>query len=783
MKKTTKIISMILAVVMVFSVLPVFASANAIDKNVQKIEDFIKNDNLAKIVEYLVKNINAKKDDLTGTVIRIVLIAMKDNDSLKPFIGTQDVSKNSEEANAKILVDWINSVLKDKTSDINNNTVVKVINLIPGVTVDLSSIDNVYKTLALVDNFAVKQVLNKLGDLKELNVSAVKGKSVSKNGNLGVIKAAIQFVEDNLPIIQKFILGTLQFGNYKISIPFQDDIEISAMLKDAVGPYVAAMKELPLLIKSFLYKAIDPEANAGKFEAGATKGDWGNSAYKDHTADELLGAALIKVIKGTDDVVSKDEANKATTLSFYDILAQYAPDLYSRFAIDWLNKNLPELIAKVSSVTDEIKARFNQKIDPFTKDTFKEIFDNAKKDGFLSQINNLVVRIAELVLTPAANTELALVKGGNDKLNDNLLKIARYTLPVMANKTVSDKVGYDFTPFTKAAVAKMGLGDMVVAILKPFMEGWFSGSPAFSKEAVASVKNVRQLGAYALYLTATNKDWDWVKDIDYDFTAIGQKILSGKTVKDLDDATAKDVIKSLAAGIGIGALKHNKDKIYFNENVDSDWQKAAVQISNWALGFIKGMPAVVAAADLMNANDYGPFYKINVLLNELIDFSFLNDVNTENFKLDLETLLDDAVMGNLFDCDVAGVIHVFEKNNKEGNILNTPVIPSVIGALDRIITALFEHNHESAKTSDGKEYDKQSGYWVPGPAYKLGDVDNDGDITASDARLALRRAVDLETYPVGSREFLACDVDKDNLVTAADARVILRAAVGLVTIA
>lgn len=64
-------------------------------------------------------------------------------------------------------------------------------------------------------------------------------------------------------------------------------------------------------------------------------------------------------------------------------------------------------------------------------------------------------------------------------------------------------------------------------------------------------------------------------------------------------------------------------------------------------------------------------------------------------------------------------------------------------------------------------------------AVKLGDVDFDGNITASDARLALRRAVDLEDYAPGSREYIACDVDVDRTVTAGDARMILRAAVGL----
>ncbi len=66
-----------------------------------------------------------------------------------------------------------------------------------------------------------------------------------------------------------------------------------------------------------------------------------------------------------------------------------------------------------------------------------------------------------------------------------------------------------------------------------------------------------------------------------------------------------------------------------------------------------------------------------------------------------------------------------------------------------------------------------------GPEPLPGDVDLDGSVTAADARLALRRAVLLETFAEDSLEFLAADVDGDGAVTAGDARAILRAAVGL----
>ena len=68
---------------------------------------------------------------------------------------------------------------------------------------------------------------------------------------------------------------------------------------------------------------------------------------------------------------------------------------------------------------------------------------------------------------------------------------------------------------------------------------------------------------------------------------------------------------------------------------------------------------------------------------------------------------------------------------------------------------------------------------IPAGYVRLGDVDFDGSITAADARLALRRAVELENYAPGSKAFIAANVDRDADVTAADARKILRAAVEL----
>ena len=69
--------------------------------------------------------------------------------------------------------------------------------------------------------------------------------------------------------------------------------------------------------------------------------------------------------------------------------------------------------------------------------------------------------------------------------------------------------------------------------------------------------------------------------------------------------------------------------------------------------------------------------------------------------------------------------------------------------------------------------------FMDGMGVMRGDVDEDGEITAADARLTLRAAVLLDPITPYSRTYYAANVDLDGAVTAGDARHILRAATGL----
>lgn len=71
--------------------------------------------------------------------------------------------------------------------------------------------------------------------------------------------------------------------------------------------------------------------------------------------------------------------------------------------------------------------------------------------------------------------------------------------------------------------------------------------------------------------------------------------------------------------------------------------------------------------------------------------------------------------------------------------------------------------------------DKDGNFYVP--EYVFGDVNRDGKLTASDARLALRNAARLEELDI--YQTIIADVNNDRSVTPIDARLILRAAARL----
>ena len=729
MKKSTKLISLILAVVMVFSASS-FSALAAIPTAAQgSIETLIQNRNLAELVGWLVTNLNDAKTNITGTVLRLVYEFAGNN------IGGEgkDTFHMSDEQLAKTLLDWLDANLPDWTKDLTEQswwgTVTSIVNLL-GVTLDLKSVDGIIETVYSVCNKVNNDAIvgGLVGDLKGLNGSALKGVRRS-GGDLKVIYALLQWINDNQQFIKKFVIGGISSDGIKLSST------VTNIIGDGLNDINTIVKNIPDFAKAWVYLLIDGYAEKPDIKENP-KGGWGVSPYAAYSADEMLAAALINLIndkykKSSDDaltVVPQADAKEVLNLTFYGLLAKYGKSLYTRFAVSALNNSLKEQIVKLKDIPDA-KDIFNYDYS-FTDTSFDAAFTDADTTGFLGQFNNIIYTCLETMLTPATFKAVAPVKGGNENLNENLAKLCRYVLPILANHSAD--MGFDFTKFTADAVKDMDLSEMAVAVLKIFFPTWFKNAYKAEPDLLNKAETLAQLGAVTMKYVVMNQDLlDWFHN-GFSVTDLTAQITADK-IADFSDAKCIDLACAIGAKLGAYALDEQKDITHFtlaNAKADWTWKDYCDEIVDWAINFVKGIPAVAVkhiSAEMGKYDGYGPFYKINVVLNELLDFSFMSNVNDETFKLDSETLIFDTIAKNAMNFDVAAIVNVFAKNTKEGNFLNGPVVKGVLGIVDRILTALFSHtcgaSGEFEKELDCTHaitgsFDKKNGHYLGTPADK-----------------------------------------------------------------
>ena len=735
MKKSTKLISLILAVVMVFSASS-FSALAAIPTAAQgSIETLIQNNNLAELVGWLITNLNDAKGNITGTVLRLVYEFAGDK------IGGEgkDTFHMSDEQLAKTLLDWLDANLPEWTSDLTSQdwwgTVTSIVNVL-GVTLDLKSVDGIINTVYSVCNKVNNDAIvgAAVGDLKGLNGSALKGVKRS-DGDMKVIYALLQWINDNQSFIKSFVIGGISNNGIKLGSV------VSNIIGDNLDDINNIVKNIPDFAKAYVYLLIDGYAEKPDIQKNP-KGGWGTSPYAGYSADEMLAVALINLIndsykKSKDDtlpLVSQADAKEVLNLTFYGLLAKYGKPLYTRFAVSALNNTLKEQINKLKDIPDA-KDIFNYDYN-FTDASFDSAFNDADTTGFLGQLNNIIYTCLETMLTPETFKAVAPVKGGNENLNENLAKLCRYVLPILANH--SSDLGFDFSKFTADAVKDMDLSEMAVAVLKIFVPTWFKDAYAQEPDLLKNAETLAQLGAVTMKYVVMNPDLlNWFTN-GFDVSDLTKEITADK-IAAMDNRTCKELAASIGARLGAYALDEQKAITHFELNANAakwTWQELCDDIVDWAINFVKGIPAVAVkhiTAKMGEYDGYGPFYKVNVILNELIDFSFLSNVNDETFKLDSETLIFDTIVENVCNFDVKAIVDVFAKNTNSGNFLNGPVIKGTLGIVDRILTALFSHTC-GASASFEKEvscteaingaYDTKNGHYAGTPTKKTIDTHN-----------------------------------------------------------
>ena len=689
MKRSRKLLSMLLVVVMVFSAVAIPASA-AIPSTVTSLDQLVQPAGLGGLVDWLIGSLNTRKENIIDSVLKFVCAYVEDiNAYVKPAGANLFDGSVSAEQKATALLDYLdNEVLKDLSFD-PNSTVGKVLDAVNGLGIDVkfNSVNGILETLNTVNG--AKVLIS--GDVANLNLDSVvvsgllgtsSAQSRAKTGDLQIIYNLISFLNDNRAIIGKFFTKSLDLGI------------ADGLAGDKVDEYSTKLTELveDLVYEKLVRKDGEPEKLA-------------DSMFKDWTVDEMLISALVRMIgrEGKD----KAEVDEFLNTSLYNLLTSYGDKLYDEYLLtmltgeDGLVKKLDNWVASIPG----LQVYFKQGA-AFTASEFN--FAGAE-NGILGEFNNVLVALLNKLLADDVLAELKLENGDNSKLNANLEKVVKFVLPKLCEFV--DPADADFSKYTAEYVADKTLSELAVEILKMFFPGWFHLEDSEADLAIVEqLDTMAEVAAFAVYYTLVDfndamMDWD-----GYDFAAEWKGMLleaDGATVKDLGASYWGDICLSMAADAAMYGLAAKSDDFYFNFNLDAfkaakqaGWtaEELLDEIVDWALGMVKGLPAVADNLTFVRGklDGNGPFYKLNVLLNEILDWNFLSNCSNGIFTLDIETLLFDGLLGNVYDFDLESILGLFAVNAKEGNLLNQNTVTTLLSVVDNLLSVLFEHKGGSA---------------------------------------------------------------------------------------
>lgn len=830
MKKTTKILSVFMALLMVVTCIPV--TAFAAERDTSSVDAYLDTANLGIVVEDLLTALGDRKEEIVPTVLNICFQVIADLKDTAEANGV-DVMTADTEALAGQLIVYLDKML----AEVNLNSEIagfsSIIGMVlGGVKIELNSVDGMLTTLVGALDYLAGRGKVFCGDAASFSTAALK-KGTGRNQkiitsetatNVEIINALFGFISDskNIEVIKKVVSGDLDLGSVN-GIVKMAGIDAEAEVANLFGNLDATINEL-------LYNELI---------AGEGAPAYADSVYVDYTSDELLAAALLKLMSGED--AAKDEATALAGMTLYQIIGKYADKVIAQFALEPLNNDLKtalnDLIA-VDAQLDVLKDIINMDYE-FKADTFN--FTQMAEDGLFENLNDLVCNIAEVVLQPAVYAELGLKKGGNENITANLTSVFAYILKTLASNnggklefTIDETpYSFDFSGFTAEKIADKNLEDMLVAVVGLFYP------TLLQVELPAEVTSLEQLAGYTAYV-AIDKFMVNSDEVDFDKDYKDLVFTNGK-VKDLSQNQWNNVLGEMGMDVAIYWLNDATNFGMTQADVDAlkakgwTWENFFEEIVDWALGYISGLPAVADELSIKRGeiDGYGAWYKLNVVLNELFPFGFINDCGDETFTLDIYTAVMEKIVPSLYDCDFAAFANVLATNEREDNPFNQPLIASVLGLVDNLLFSLFAHESgdtaefEKAATAthDGYKgtYDKANGHYIdvevipatgedepvdpptepvdpptepvdpptepvdpptepvdpPVSAIKPGDVTEDGEITASDARKVLRVSAELDTLE--GELFNAGDVSGDGEITASDARKILRVSAELDT--
>ena len=258
---------------------------------------------------------------------------------------------------------------------------------------DATSIDNALSSVYKLIN-SNGAILNLAGDLKHVNVSAIKSTRRSNSTDVAVIKALLQFLADNKGIVKKAVVGGV--GKYKRD----GGIDLGV-----ANSFVKVELNVEVMLREMIWGLAYPNT------------EYNSSNNIDSMLQVIIQNALAGVKEIPESVRNLVDLN--STKSTYDFIEDLLQTAYNDIAVPMLN--------------DQTMKWLGQEIDKDTTGTLAGLFNRDFRvsaytvpagSTLVAELNNIAGGIVNGLL----KNYNGWVSGDNSKLTDNVVAVARYIL-------------------------------------------------------------------------------------------------------------------------------------------------------------------------------------------------------------------------------------------------------------------------------------------------------------------------------------------------------------------
>ena len=491
---------------------------------------------------------------------------------------------------------------------------------------DATSIDNALSSVyKLIDSNGA--ILNLAGDLKHVNVSAIKDARRSNGTDVAVINSLLQFLADNNPIIKKVVLGGIgkqrRDGGVSLGV---------------ANSFVKVDLNIEVMLRELLWGLAYP-----------------NTAYNSSTTvDTMLQTIIQNALAGV-PIIPESVRNLVdlnSTKSTYDFIEDLLQAAYNDMAVPMLNEQvIPWLEMQIRCDETGTLA------DLFNTGYQVQTYTVPAGSTLVGELNNIAGQIVNGLLKGYTGW----VDGDNSKLTDNVVSVARFVLKKTGGYFFPDWQKHIATPEEIDAMSKE---ELIAYIARSVINA--SVGYMYIPEDVTTVVGVT---------------WEAVKQLMAQFLPERDYSNYPKTIDGILDMLADYVAYNVNPGIDLNAGSL-KEALHYGDGLD--------KMLTTAVQWLKADPQFYTGLLPDTTVDTSNGWKaLDDIIFKLLDKSLLpaKFANSGSETI-LKDVVYSVLNGLILNQDLTCLTDLFERN-QNGAFAKQTVKKSIVRLVTDILNAII----------------------------------------------------------------------------------------------